>query len=195
VSRRRIELIVVGTSLGGFSALQTLLGAFPARFACPVLVAQHRAAGEELDLDLATQLARTSALPVADASDKATVGPGCVYLAPADYHLIVEQRGQVALSTMEAVHAARPSIDVLFITAADAYGATLAGVVLTGASIDGAAGLARIESAGGLAIVQEPSTADCPIMPRAALAATRGPIVLPLDGIARHLIRLAEGTS
>jgi two-component system, chemotaxis family, protein-glutamate methylesterase/glutaminase len=193
VSRRRIELIVVGTSLGGFRALQTLLGTFPAHLACPVLVAQHRAAGE--GLDLATQLARASALPVADASDKATVAPGCVYLAPADYHLIVEQRGQVALSTMEAVHAARPSIDVLFITAADAYGATLAGVVLTGASIDGAAGLARIESAGGLAIVQELSTAECPIMPGAALAATRSPIVLPLDGIARHLIRLAEGTS
>jgi two-component system, chemotaxis family, protein-glutamate methylesterase/glutaminase len=193
VSPRVVELIVVGTSLGGFRALRTLFAALPPDLACPMLVAQHRGAGE--GLDLATHLSAGSALPVADASDKDALTAGRVYLAPADYHLIVEQRGHVALSTMEPVHAARPSIDVLFESAADAYGSAVAGVVLTGASADGASGLARLEAAGGVAIVQEPSTAECPIMPRAALAATRSTTVLPLDGIASYLARLAGGMS
>lgn len=189
MSAPRVELIVVGTSLGGFRALHTLLGSLPADLSCPVVVAQHRGTGDELDL--AAQMARASALPVGDASDKETLQAGRVYLAPADYHLIVEERGRLALSTSEPVHAARPSVDVLFDTAADAYGAAVAGVVLTGASSDGATGLARIESVGGVIVVQEPSTAECPIMPNAALAATRGATVLPLDRIASHLARLA----
>jgi two-component system, chemotaxis family, protein-glutamate methylesterase/glutaminase len=114
-----------------------------------------------------------------------------VYLAPADYHLMVEERGAVALATSEPVHSARPSIDVLFDTAADAYGRLAAGVVLTGASRDGAAGLAHINAAGGVTVVQNPTTAECPIMPAAALAATPGAVVLSLEHIGPHLARLA----
>jgi two-component system chemotaxis response regulator CheB len=182
------ELIVIGTSWGGLRALQRLLRDLPPGLRCPVLVAQHRAADEASDL--AAMLARSSALPVCDAADKDELVRGRVYLAPADYHLMVEEKGCVALSTAEPVHSARPSIDVLFDTAAAAYGAAVAGVVLTGASADGASGLAVIQRAGGTAIVQDPSTAECPIMPQAAVAATRTAVVLPLEGIASHLARL-----
>lgn len=183
-----IELVVIGTSWGGLRALQVLLRDLPAQLPCPIVIAQHRAADDTLDL--AALLARGSTLPVTDAGDKEELVGGRVYLAPADYHLMVEARGAVALSTSEPVHSARPSIDVLFDTAAAAYGAALAGVVLTGASADGAAGLAAIQRAGGAAIVQDPSTAECPIMPQAAVAATRRAKVLPLEGIASHLARL-----
>ena len=183
-----VEAIVVGASWGGLRALQTLLAGL-AGLTCPLLVAQHRAAGEELDL--ASMLARVSALPVADAADKDQLEGGRVYLAPADYHLMVEERGVAALSTMPAVNSARPSIDVLFETAAAAYGRAVAGVVLTGASADGAAGLATIQAAGGIAIVQQPETAECAIMPRAALAATGTRAVYELETIPRELLRLA----
>ena len=182
------ELIVIGTSWGGLRALQQLLRDLVAPLPCPVLVAQHR--GVDEGSDLAGMLGRASALPVSDASDKEPLVNGRVYLAPPDYHLMVEAKGSVALSTSEPVHSARPSIDVLFDTAAAAYGGAVAGVVLTGASADGASGLAAIQRAGGAAIVQDPATAECPIMPQAALAATRSPVVLPLERIASHLARL-----
>jgi len=187
----RTELIVIGTSWGGLRALQMLLRDLPPNLGCPVLVAQHRAADGESDL--ATVLGRASVLPVCDAADKDQLVGGRVYLAPADYHLMVEEKWCVALSTSAPVHSARPSIDVLFDTAAAAYGAAVAGVVLTGASADGASGLAAIQRAGGAVIVQDPSTAECPIMPQAAVAATRTPVVLPLEGIASHLARLTGG--
>ena len=183
-----VAAIVLGASWGGLRALQTLLAGLRG-LACPLLIAQHRAAGESLDL--ASMLARSSALPVADAADKDQLEAGRVYLAPADYHLMIEERGVAALSTMPPVNSARPSIDVLFETAAAAYGPDLAGVVLTGASADGAAGLARIQEGGGIAIVQQPETAECAIMPRAALAATGTRAVYELESISGELLRLA----
>jgi two-component system chemotaxis response regulator CheB len=183
-----VSAIVLGTSWGGLRALQTLLAGLRG-LPCPLLIAQHRAAGESPDL--ASMLARSSALPVIDAADKEPLIGGRVYLAPADYHLMVEERGITALSTMPPVNSARPSIDVLFETAAAAYGPDLAGVVLTGASADGAAGLARIQAAGGVAIVQQPATAECAIMPKAALAATGTRAVYELESIPRELLRLA----
>ena len=188
---RHAELVVIGSSWGGLRALQALLRMLPPAFPCPVLIAQHR--GPSDDLDLAGALAESATLPVTDAADKDALAAGRVYLAPADYHLLVERRGAVALSTAAPVRAARPSIDVLFETAAAAYGASLIGVVLTGASADGAAGVAAIQRAGGTVIVQDPSTAECRIMPAAAVAATRDPLVVPLEAIALHLARATGG--
>lgn len=190
MTRRRMELIVIGASWGGQKALEALVGALPAGLPCPIAVAQHRAATDSPDV--AGGLARACALTVRDALDKDALAPGHVYVAPADYHLLVEARGTLALSTTAPVNSARPSIDVLFDTAAAAYGGAAAGVILTGASADGAAGLARIEAHGGMAFVQDPATAECAIMPAAAVAATSGPIVLPLDRLAEELVRLAE---
>lgn len=190
MTRRRTELIVIGASWGGQNALEALIGALPASLPCPIAVAQHRAATDSPDV--AGALAKVCALTVRDALDKDALAAGHVYVAPADYHLLVETRGALALATMAPVNSARPSIDVLFDTAAAAYGAAAAGVILTGASADGAAGLARIEARGGMALVQDPATAECAIMPSAAVAATTAPIVLPLDRLAEELIRLAE---
>jgi len=121
-------------------------------------------------------------LVIREASDKDELQPGCVYIAPPDYHLLVE-RGTVALSTEEAVRYSRPSIDVMFESAADAYGERLVGVILTGANDDGALGLKRIRDGGGVAVVQDPATAERREMPEAAIAAVASAKVLPLEEI------------
>lgn len=174
------KLVVVGTSTGGLNALQTLLPKLPKKFSCAVVVVQHR--GKEPGSQLRDFLQRSSSLPVKEPEDKEPIRAGCVYLAPRDYHLLVEP-GNFALSTEAPVYFARPSIDVLFESAADAYGEDVIGVVLTGANGDGARGLARIKEAGGLAVVEEPSSAQAPEMPQAALAATKVDRVLPLPEI------------
>jgi len=187
------ELIAVGTSLGGFNALTRLLGSLPERFRVPIVIVQHRTVSPAGG-GLARLLQDHTPLSIVEAEDKMTVEPGVVYLAPADYHLMIEAPGLLALSTDEPVRAARPSIDVLFQTAADAYRHALVGVLLTGASADGAEGLAMVKRYGGRAIVEDPSTAECRTMPAAALAATAVDYVLPLDRIGDHLVTLAEGT-
>jgi two-component system, chemotaxis family, protein-glutamate methylesterase/glutaminase len=144
--------------------------------------------------DLAKLLQDHTRLTVVEAEDKMALEPGRIYLAPADYHLMIEEPGRVALSTDAPVRAARPSIDVLFQTAAEAYRDALLGVLLTGASADGAAGLVAVKAHGGRAIVEDPSTAECGTMPAAALAATAVDYVLPLDRIGDHLVTLVEGT-
>ena len=186
-----VELVVVGTSLGGFDALKLLLGGLPATFPLPVAIVQHQASNA--GRDLARLLQRYSPLPVADAEDKEAIRPGRAYLAPVGYHLLVDS-GVFALSTEGPVLYARPSIDVLFESAADVYGAGVIGVVLTGASSDGALGLARIKARGGLAIVQDPATALKRTLPDAALASTTVDWVVPLPEIAPLLTRLCQTT-
>lgn len=185
----RFDLAVVGASLGGLHAVSTLLAALPATFPLPLVIVQHR--GREADDSLITVLKRASTLPVIEAQDKQLLESGAVYLAPADYHLLIE-RGSLALSTEAPVLHARPAIDVLFETAADAYAERVIGVVLTGASADGAQGLAAIKARGGCAVVQEPADAECSVMPQAALAAAPVDHVLPLAEIAPLLIRLCR---
>lgn len=182
------DLVVVGTSLGGLYALRTLFAALPRDFPIAMAVVQHR--HRDSDETLRNALQRTTALAVCEAEDKQPLTPGQVCLAPADYHLMVEN-GTFALSTDEPVLYARPSIDVLFESAANAYGPRVIGVILTGASADGAAGLAAIKARGGMTVVQEPTTAECRVMPEAALANVAADYVLPLDEIARLLVRLA----
>ncbi len=189
----RPGLIAVGTSLGGLNALVKLLAALPPELLVPIAIVQHRAITTEPS-GLAELLQDHAGLRVVEAEDKMAMKAGTVYLAPADYHLIVEERGLLALSTDPPVRAARPSIDVLFETAADAYGDALLAVLLTGASADGAAGLVAVKARGGRAIVEDPATAECRTMPAAGLAAVPVDYVLPLSAIGEHLVTLVEGT-
>jgi two-component system, chemotaxis family, protein-glutamate methylesterase/glutaminase len=184
-------LIVVGASLGGFHALEILLGDLPGDFPLPVAVAQHRSS--DSDELLPSLLARRSRLPVAEAEDKQHILPGHVYIAPANYHLLIEE-GHFALSTEGPVQFARPSVDVLFESAADAYRDKVVGVLLSGSNRDGARGLALIKEYGGLAIVQDPASAESRHMPEAAIASTRIDHVLPLPEIARLLTELVSRT-
>ena len=185
-----VELVAIGTSWGGLDALSRLLPSLPADFGAAVAVVQHRAANSPNALE---ELLRPRlALDVAVLEDKTPVEPGRVYVAPPDYHLLVERDGRFSLSTEARVQHSRPSIDVLFETAADAYGERLVAVVLTGANADGAAGLAYVKSRGGTAIVQDPDEAEVASMPRAAIAAAAPHAVLPLLGIAEHLVSLVR---
>jgi two-component system chemotaxis response regulator CheB len=183
----RIELVAIGASWGGLTAIKRVLEPLPVGFAAAVVIAQHRRAGA--DGRLAELLGAHCALAVAEAEDKQPLDPEIVLLAPPDYHLLVEP-GSVALSVDERVHYSRPSIDVLLQSAADAYGDRAAAVVMTGANADGARGLARIAARGGTAIVQDPETAVRREMPDAALAQTPAAHVLALDRIGSWLVDL-----
>lgn len=189
----RAEVITVGTSLGGLHAMIAVLRRLPADLRVPVLVVQHRGTTSHAD-GLVSVLQEHTDLVVVEAEDKAALMPGTVYIAAPDYHLLVEEAGAIALSTDAPVRSARPSIDVLFETAADAYGPGVLAVLLTGASADGASGLARVKAAGGRAVVQDPSTAECATMPAAGIAAAHVDYILPLESIGDHLVTLVEGT-
>lgn len=183
------EIVVIGTSRGGFDALQTLLSGLPEDFSLPVAIVQHR--HRTSDIGLASYIRKRSNLPVTDADDKENIKPGHVYIAPADYHLMIENRHFV-LSVDDLVHYSRPSIDVLFESAADAYREKVIGVILTGANRDGATGLRKIKENGGMALVQDPDEAEAPEMPRAAIAETNVDRVLPLSKIAPFILRRYE---
>ena len=188
----RPTLVVIGASLGGLSAILAVLKRLPRDLPVPVLIVQHR--GPASDGGLVDLLQQHTGLTVVEAEDKAALVPATVFVAPADYHLLVEEGGSLALSTEGPVRSARPSIDVLFETAAEAYGPALIGVLLTGASADGAAGLAQVKARGGRAIVQDPATAECATMPAAGIAAAPVDYILPLERIGDHLVSLVEGT-
>ena len=175
------ELVVIGASWGGLDAVGRVLAGFPDEIDLPIVIAQHRHR-DSLEETLGGLLSSHIGRPVADVDDKLPIERGRVYLAPPDYHLLVE-RGWFALSVDERVQFARPSIDVLFQSAADAYGAGVIGIVLTGSNEDGAAGLARIKECGGVAVVQDPAGAARRAMPDAAIAATAADAILPLEEI------------
>jgi len=174
---------VVGCSLGGYNALQVILGGLPRDYPLPIAIVQHRGVDSEI---LGSALQELTPLPVREADDKEPIVPGCVYVAPPDYHLLVEV-GRFALSTDPRVLSARPSIDMLFESAADAYLDRVIAVVLTGQSRDGAQGAARVKKRGGVVVVQEPSTAEARILPDSAIAASTPDRILPLEDIAAFL--------
>jgi two-component system chemotaxis response regulator CheB len=190
MDRPRYDAVAIGVSTGGLRALDAILRPLPGDYPLPLLIVQHidRDAGS----GLASLLDARCALRVKEADDQGEIVPGTAYLAPANYHLLVENRKRLALSVDPHVSFARPSIDVLFESAADVFGPHLIGVVLTGANFDGAEGLKRVKARGGLAIVQEPEDAEAAQMPRAALAATEVDHVVPLDRIAALLNKLAD---
>jgi two-component system chemotaxis response regulator CheB len=188
----RYELIALGCSMGGMAAMEMVFGALPEDFPVPIVVAQHRyrTSGEALP----NFLRRHSKLNVVDAIDKQWVKPGNVYLAPADYHLLVDRDGELSLSVDAAVAYSRPSIDVLFESAADAYRGGTVGVILTGANADGAKGAKRIKEQGGFVVVQDPKTAESPEMPAAAIRTTRVDRILPLERIGPFLVELCRNS-
>ncbi|MUH01712.1 chemotaxis protein CheB [Scytonema sp. UIC 10036] len=191
------KLIVIGASLGGVNAMSVLLAGLSKNFPVPVAIVQHRHKDSNDD-KLKTALQQYSQLAIVEPQDREEILPGYVYLAPADYHLQVEGRNDAvphpyfSLSVDAPVTYARPSIDVLFETAADAYADKVIGVLLTGANHDGTQGLARIRSRGGKTVVEEPSTAYCATMPKAAVAAGVVDKILHLADIAPFLVKICR---
>ena len=189
---RSFDAIVIGTSAGGVDALSQLLPALPAELRLSVFIVLHLP--RERPSLLVEIFSDRCALPVREAEDKEPPAPGTVYFAPPDYHLLVEPGPQLALSIDEPVNFSRPSIDVLFESAAEIYGPTLLGIILTGASDDGARGLEAVHLAGGVTVVQQPQTAQVPLMTESALRRSPVDLVLPLEQIA-DLLRTIDGGS
>lgn len=183
-----VEAVVIGTSAGGLAALSVLVAGLEATFRLPLLVVQHIPSG--VPTQLAEIFQRKTGLHVKEADEKETVRGGTLYFAAPGYHLLVEQDTSLSLSQDDSVHFSRPSIDVLFESAADAWGERVAGILLTGANEDGAAGLEAIHRAGGLTIVQDPDEAEVDSMPRAALQRFAPDYILPLRDIHRLLREL-----
>ncbi len=180
--------VVIGASAGAVPALLTILPALPATYPLPVMVVVH--VPPDRENALVALFGAKSKIVIKEAEDKEDAAPGVVYFAPSDYHLLVETDGALSLSADAVVHHSRPAIDVLFETAADAFGSGLAGIVLTGANEDGAAGLAAVARAGGAAVVEDPDHAYSPFMPAAALRACPTAKVLSLPQIRDYLLKL-----
>jgi two-component system chemotaxis response regulator CheB len=184
-----IRAIAIGASAGAVQALLRILPALPADFPLAILIVVH--VPPDRSNALVSLFQSKSLLPVREAEDKERLAAGTIYFAPSDYHLLVEADYSLALSWDEPVNHSRPAIDVLLETAADAFGPALTGIVLTGANHDGAAGLAAIAAAGGVAIVQNFTEAQVATMPQAAFAACPSALVMTLDDIILYLQKLA----
>lgn len=183
--------VVIGASAGAVQALLHILPQLPGDYPAAILVAVH--VPPDRGNVLVPLLQSRCRVAIKEAEDKEIVRAGTAYFAPSDYHLLVERDGGLALSADEAVNYSRPSIDVLFESAADAFGETLTGVILTGANADGAQGLRAVADAGGVAIVETPDSAYSSAMPEAAAAACPQARIMTLDDIAHHLAGLAAG--
>jgi two-component system, chemotaxis family, protein-glutamate methylesterase/glutaminase len=182
IRTRRVDAVVIGASAGGVQALAEILPALRPDCGAPIFVVLHLP--RERPSRLAEIFAAKCAVPVREALDKDPVEPGVVYFAPPDYHLLLDAGPQVVLSVDDLVHYSRPSVDVLFESAADVYGDRLMAVILTGANEDGSSGLAAVCSAGGCAVVQEPATAQSPMMVVSAVKRCPEALILDLNGIA-----------
>ncbi|HDS1694182.1 chemotaxis protein CheB [Pseudomonas sp. TYF_15] len=183
-----VRAVVIGASAGGVAALFQVLGTLPSAFAIPVLCVLHLP--DDRHSQLAGVMQRRLHRPVCEARDKERIRSGQIYVAGPGYHLSVERDLTLSLSQEEPVHFSRPAIDFLFISAADAYGDGLLGVLLTGANEDGARGLAYIKNIGGRTIVQDPRDAQVALMPEAALALHQPDHILTLSGIGQLLATL-----
>ncbi len=186
----QFKAVVIGVSTGGVAALKFLLGALPADFPLPLLVATHIT--PDSDDSLAVLLDALCTIRVKEADELELITSGTVYLAPANYHLLVEHGGTLAFSIDPPVCFARPSVDVLFESAADVYGPALIGVILTGAGFDGSNGLLKIKTRNGVAIVQDPADAELDSMPKAALKLQKVDHVVLLTEIPDLLMSLAQ---
>ena len=184
------QAVVIGASAGGIAALSAIFTALPDDFPMPVIVAQHLHPNQEDEfIDAFTG---HCPLPIKCADEKEAIKEGHVYFAPPNYHLLIEKDHTFSLSVDPRVKFARPSVDVLFESAADAFSSQLVGILLTGANDDGVMGVAAIKKHGGLTIVQDPATAEADYMPRAALAAIKVDHVLPVTEIGPFLARLID---
>ena len=186
--RTPLQALLIGASAGGVEALLGLLDGLPADYRLPVVCLLHQP--DRNDSLLADLLQRRLLLTAKEAEDKEYLRPGMVYVAPAGYHLSIESDHSFSLSREEPRHFSRPSIDILFESAADAYGDQLAAALLTGANEDGAAGLLAVQQAGGLTLIQEPADALVPTMPAAALALLEPDFLLPITAMRLLLAEL-----
>lgn len=184
------EAVAIGCSTGGLAALERILPRLPAGFPAALIVVMHTVP-ESRNL-LVELLGKRCRLPVQEAQERSEILPGRIYVAPPGYHLLVEDDRTFSLSSDPKVSYARPSVDVLFESAAHAYGERLVGIVLTGANHDGSAGLRAIAEAGGLCLVQEPSGAEARTMPEAALQASQAARSVPLEQMAETLIEVVK---
>ena len=180
----------MGASAGGISAIQIIFSNLPNDFQLPILVTQHLPSHAEIDVQLV--FARSGKTNVMEAEDKMPIEPGHIYFAPSDYHMLVESDDTISLSQDAPVHFARPSIDVLFESAAQALRKRCVGVLLTGANCDGAEGLNMVKDLGGLTIVQDPLSAEMPTMPESALNRFQPDYICNLGEISKRLILLSE---
>ncbi|MTW13879.1 chemotaxis protein CheB [Pseudoduganella eburnea] len=188
VAGRKTEAVVIGASAGGVSALLQVLPVLPRGYRLPIIVVLHVRSGRPNQLVDVFQ--QKVAMPVSEAGDKEAIIPGTLYFAPADYHLLIENDRSFSLSCDAPLHFNRPAIDITMETAADAYGASLAAILMTGANEDGAAGMAAIGKAGGLTVVQDPSEAEVEVMPQEAIDLRAPDLILPLDQIKQLLLML-----
>ncbi|GGM20394.1 chemotaxis protein CheB [Pseudomonas asuensis] len=193
LAQRQIEAIVIGASAGGLQALSVLLVGLPKNFPLPIVVVIHMPEGK--DSKLAEIFRARLEIDVKEADEKEPLHPGTLYFASPGYHLLIEQDRTLSLSREERVHFSRPSIDVLFESAADVFGEHLCGVLLTGANEDGAAGLRAIHRSGGMTIVQDPAEALVPTMPEAALKLFTPDFVLPVRDINTLLVELEQNNA
>lgn len=191
--QRAFAAVVIGGSAGGINAMTSIVATLPANLPLPVIVVLHQ--GTDPSPGWVDHLGSRCRLPVIEAADKMPLTPGMVHCAPAGYHLLLEREGSLALSVDEKINFVRPSIDLLFSSAAEAFGPALIGIILTGANDDGARGLADIAARGGLALVQSPPTAEWPTMPEAALQATPQALTVDLDRMGETLVGLIRGLS
>ena len=175
------KAVVIGVSAGGINALKVIFTNISENFKLPVIVVQHLHAHS--DTFLANYLNSLSHLHIKEAEDKEQICAGTAYIAPANYHLLIEEDRTLSLNTDERVNYSRPSVDVLFNSAADVYGSKLIGIVLTGANDDGVTGMKRIKKYGGLTIVQDPKNAEVDYMPRSVLKEVPVDYVLTLEKI------------
>ncbi len=187
----RLQVVVIGGSAGSIDALGVLLPALPATLRATVVVVVHLP--RERPSLLSQIFQPRCALPVREAQDKEPLEPGTIYFAPPDYHLLLDTGPTLALSVDEPVHFSRPSIDVLFETAADACGSHLLAILLSGANADGAQGLAAVQAAGGATLVQSPASCAVPFMPEAALAVMQPGHILTPEGMAALLLQWHSG--
>jgi two-component system chemotaxis response regulator CheB len=181
------EALVIGVSSGGMNAMKVLFSRLPKDFQTPIIIVQH--ISSRSDNNWINLLNDKGSVRIKEADEKEIIQKGRVYIAPSNYHLMIEKDKTFSLTVDERVNFARPSIDVLFESAAEAYTDRLIGMVLTGSNNDGTKGLKKIKESGGLTIVQDPETAESPYMPRSAIAASRPDYILPLEDIVSLLIK------
>ena len=185
---KNYEAIVIGASAGGTKALNTILTELPKAFPLPIIIVIHRYYDE--GSLLISQFRRDCQMEVRETADKEKITNGCIYFAPADYHVLIEENKTFSLSHDPEVNFARPSIDVLFDSAAYVYGNSLIGIICTGANSDGSNGLMHIKERGGLSIVQDPETAESKAMPKSALDTSEPNYIFDLMGIKSFLVNL-----
>lgn len=180
------KAVVIGTSAGGLNALTYILKSLPYDFPCPIIIVQHRSKDQKFLLEQVLQ--HKCQITIKQADEKEKINPGTIYIAPPDYHLLVEGDKTFSLSADDYVKFSRPSIDVLFETASEVYKSNLVGIILTGANDDGTDGIKSIVSHGGHTIAQDPAEAQFPQMPIAAIRSNYIKEIMSLKGITEFLL-------